>query len=271
MRVVKILPQGAYLDGGGHGEILLPGRYVAKDVKKDDALEVFVYLDSEDRLVATTETPYAMVDECAYLKVVAVNRVGAFLDWGLPKDLLVPHNEQKSPLEVGKSYVVYIYWDEETDRIAASTYLDNFLMETSVYYKPGQEVDLLICNQTEFACKAVINQTHLGLLYSNEVFQPIAPGQKLKGYIKAIRPDKKIDLCLQLPGSGKNDDTLEQIKKAILTYLQANNGSSTLGDKSKPDDIYATFHVSKKVYKRALSSLYKDRVIKIEKDRILLV
>ncbi len=271
LRIVKRLPQGIYLDGGKQNEILLPKRYITDELKVDDVIEVFIYLDSEDRLVATTETPYAMVDQCAYLKVVAVNKVGAFLDWGLQKDLLVPHREQKYPFKVGELHVVYIYLDQYSNRIAGTTYLDNYLTETSFYFKTNQAVDLLICSQTKLAYKAVINQTHLGLLYTNEVFQPLRIGQKIKGYIKKIRADKKIDLCLQVVAAGKKDQTLEMVKKSIVTHLIANQGSSTLSDKSSPEEIYTTFHVSKKVFKRALSSLYKERVILLERGKVSLI
>ena len=271
LRIVKRLPQGIYLDGGKQGEILMPKRYVTDDHKVDDVIEVFIYLDSEDRLVATTETPFAMVEEAAYLKTISVNKVGAFMDWGLQKDLLVPHNEQKHPFRVGESYVVYLYLDDRSNRIAATEYLDQHLSESSFYYKENQAVDLLIRSQTDLAYKAVINQSHLGLIYTNEVFQPLSIGDKVKGYIKKIRPDKKIDLCLQLEKENKKDDALDKVKKAIITHLIANEGSSTLSDKSQPEDIYKTFKVSKKIYKRALSSLYKERLILIEGESIRLV
>ena len=271
LRIVKRLPQGIYLDGGKQGEILMPKRYVTDDHKVDDVIEVFIYLDSEDRLVATTETPFAMVEEAAYLKTISVNKVGAFMDWGLQKDLLVPHNEQKHPFRVGESYVVYLYLDDRSNRIAATEYLDQHLSESSFYYKENQAVDLLICSQTDLAYKAVINQSHLGLIYTNEVFQPLSIGDKVKGYIKKIRPDKKIDLCLQLEKENKKDDALDKVKKAIITHLIANEGNSTLSDKSQPEDIYKTFKVSKKIYKRALSSLYKERLILIEGESIRLV
>ena len=271
LRIVKRLPQGIYLDGGKQGEILMPKRYITDEHKVDDAVEVFIYLDSEDRLVATTETPFAMVEETAFLKVISVNKVGAFMDWGLQKDLLAPHSEQKYPFRIGESYVVHLYLDDISNRIVASEYLDQHLSESSFYYKEDQEVDLLICSQTEFAYKAVINQSHLGLIYSNEVFQPLSVGQKIKGYIKKIRPDKKIDLYLQLADSNKKDDTLEKVKKSIVTHLIANKGGTIPSDKSSPDDIYAMFNVSKKVYKRALSSLYKERMILIEGEKVHLV
>jgi predicted RNA-binding protein (virulence factor B family) len=270
LRIVKRLPQGIYLDGGKQGEILLPNRYVTDELTVDDVLEVFIYLDSEDRLVATTETPYAMVDECAYLKVIATNKVGAFMDWGLQKDLLVPYTEQKIPFKEGESHVVYLYLDEQSNRIAATTYLDNHLSETSFYFKENQPVDLLICSQTSLAYKAVINQTHLGLLYTNEVFQPLLVGEKIKGYIKKIRTDKKIDLYLQIAGKDKKNQDLDVVKKSIVTHLIAHQGRSTLSDKSSPEDIYATFHVSKKVFKRALSSLYKERIILLEGNKVSL-
>ena len=271
LRIIKRLPQGLYLDGGKQGEILLPKRYITDEHEVDKAINVFIYLDSEDRLVATTETPYAVVDECAYLKVISTNKVGAFMDWGLQKDLLIPHQEQKHPFRLGESHVVYLYLDDRAQRIAGTEYLDSYLDETSVYYKESQAVDLLICSETELAYKAVINQSHLGLLYRNEVFQPLVIGQKIKGYVKKIRPDKKIDLCLQLTGETKKDDAISTLKQAIIMHLSANKGSSTLSDRSSPESIYATFHVSKKVYKRALSSLYKERKIEIKKDAIYLV
>ncbi|MCK5903246.1 MAG: GntR family transcriptional regulator [Cocleimonas sp.] len=271
LRIIKRLPQGLYLDGGKQGEILLPKRYITDEHEVDKAINVFIYLDSEDRLVATTETPYAVVDECAYLKVISTNKVGAFMDWGLQKDLLIPHQEQKHPFRLGESHVVYLYLDDRAQRIAGTEYLDSYLDEISVYYKESQAVDLLICSETELAYKAVINQSHLGLLYRNEVFQPLVIGQKIKGYVKKIRPDKKIDLCLQLTGETKKDDAISTLKQAIIMHLSANKGSSTLSDRSSPESIYATFHVSKKVYKRALSSLYKERKIEIKKDAIYLV
>ena len=266
LQIIKQVHFGVYLDGGGI-EVLLPKRYVPKGCKLHDYLDVFVYVDSEDRLIATTDTPYAQVDECAYLKVVSVNRIGAFLDWGLSKDLFVPRNEQVKPLVTGKSYVVYIYLDHETDRIAASTKLRDFLNETSVYYKAGQAVDLLICAKTDLGYKAIINNTHFGLLYKNEIFQEISIGQKITGYIKHIREDKKIDLSLQR-SAGEERDALTA---KILADLKQRGGISNLTDKSPPDAIYRQFAVSKSNYKKALGRLYKQRLIRIEKTRIVLL
>lgn len=267
MRVVKEVNFGVYLDGEELGEILLPKRYVPKNCKVDDLLEVFLYRDSEDRLVATTKKPYVMVDECAYLKVVDVNRVGAFLDWGLEKDLFVPHSEQNGRMQVGRSYVVNVYLDEETDRIAATAKLDGWLSEEGVYFKPGQKVDLLICGRTDLGYKAVINHTHLGLIFENEVFQPLKYGQRVSGFIKNIRDDHKIDLSLQLHPNQSRDALMDQ----ILEYLQQHNGVSTITDKSPPDTIYQEFGVSKASFKKALGRLFKLKRILITKDKITLL
>jgi uncharacterized protein len=267
LQVVKSLDHGIYLDGEDLGEILMPSRYVPENCEIGDFLEVFIYLDSADLLLATTEAPYVMVGECAYLKVVDVNQAGAFLDWGLPKDLLVPYGEQISPLKIGQSYTVLAYLDENTNRIAATQKLDSRLREEAQYFKPGQAVDLLIFGKTELGYKAVINNTHIGLIYKNEVFQTLTHGEKLKGFIKAIREDKKIDLCLQLPGKDARDD----LNTRILNHLKKNDGESSLTDKSSPEDIYKCFSVSKKNYKKALGTLYKKKLILIAKDKITLL
>ena len=267
MRVVKKLDFGVYLDGKELGEVLLPTRYIPDTCKINDEIVVFLYKDSEDRLIATTETPYVMVDECAYLKVVDINKVGAFMDWGLPKDLFVPYSEQNGRMEVGRSYVVNVYIDDITERITATAKLDGWLSEEGVYFKPFQPVDLLIYGKTDLGYKAVINHTHIGLIYENEVFQPLKYGQRIPGYIKAIREDRKIDLSLQLPASETRDALMEK----IIDHLKKKGGVSNISDKSIPDVIYQEFAVSKKNYKKALSRLYKQKLIKIEKDRITLL
>ncbi len=268
LKVVKRLPFGAYLSAGSSDEeILLPKRYEPENCKAGDLLKVFVYYDSEDRLIATTETPLAQVDECAYLKVVDVNKVGAFLDIGLMKDLFVPFAEQETRMKVGESYVVCIYLDEHTGRIMASSKLDKYLLETTQYHQANQEVDLLIYAETEMGYKAVMGTNYIGLLYKNEIFQLLKIGDKVKGYIKEIRTDKKIDLTLQLPSEKTRGDLANQ----ILDYLEGQGGSSSLGDKSSPEEIYTQFKVSKKAYKKALGALYKRKLIVIEKDSIRLV
>ena len=268
LQVVKEVPFGVYLDADEHGTILLPGLYVPKPCAIDDWLDVFVYADSEDLLIATTLTPKAMVGECAYLKVVAVNKTaGAFMDWGLSKDLLVPFNQQQRPMEEGRSYVVYIYLDESTQRIAAASKLSHYLQEESTDFTPQQSVDLLIASRTDLGYKAVIDGSHLGLIFASEVFQPLKMGQQVKGYIKAIREDGKIDLSLTLPGKEARDSLTEK----IMAYLESHDGVTRLTDKSPPEAIYKTFGVSKGQYKKALGRLYKQKLILIEKQKITLL
>jgi predicted RNA-binding protein (virulence factor B family) len=228
-----------------------------------DALDVFVYVDSEGHLAATTTVPLAQVDDIAWLKVVSLNYVGAFLEWGLPKDLLVPFSEQHHEMEVGTSYLVKVFLDTQ-DRIAATTKIDRFIADESVDFVVGQKVSLIIADKTDLGTKAIINHSHWGMLYQNELFQTIQKGQKLDGYIKQIRDDLKIDLSLHQPGYGK----VEALTDKILAKLQENNGELMLSDKSSPDAIYALFGVSKKVFKQAIGALYKDRLIDLNKNSI---
>lgn len=267
LRVLKQVDFGLFLDGEKYGNILLPKRYVPAAVKIGDELDVFIYLDSDDCIIATTLTPKVMVGQCANLEVKDVNAVGAFLDWGLPKDLLVPYNEQLKPMEVGRSYVVYVYLDAHTSRITASSRLSHHLEERASGLKVQQEVDLLICGRTDLGFKAVINNTHLGLIFRDNAPRTLLYGEKLKGYIKEIRPDRKIGLSLQ-PVNSKVRDELTDV---ILKFLKENGGVSTLTDKSEPEDIYAQYKVSKGIYKNALSKLYKERKILITKEKITLV
>lgn len=273
LRVVKRLPFGCYLSPGSNRkgfdleEILLPKRYEPEGVKVDDLIKVFVYFDSEDRIIATTETSLAQVDECAYLKVTDVNKVGAFMDIGLMKDLFVPFAEQEKKMDVGESYVVHVHQDEHSDRMLASSKLDKYLLDESHYHKTGQEVELLIYAKTDLGYKAVIGSTYQGLLFDNEIFQTINIGAKLKGYIKEVREDKKINLTLQLPSEKTRGDLANQ----ILDFIKEQGGSSTLTDKSSPDEIYSKFKVSKKSYKKALGALYKRKMILIEKNKISLI
>ncbi len=265
--VIKIVDFGVYLDGKQLGEILLPSRYVPQGCKLSDWITVFIYRDSDDLLIATTELPLARVGECACLKVTDITGIGAFLDWGLPKDLLVPYNMMYRPMQLEQSYVVYLMLDPQTDRIVATSKLDEVLREESDDFVPKQEVDLLIWGQTDLGYKAVINNTHLGLIYKNEVFKPLRYGQRLKGYIKAIRPDNRIDLSLQQSFR----QTLDELSQKIIDDLTAKGGTSKLTDKSPPEEIYYKFGVSKKAFKKTLGKLYKDRLIVIEKDQITLV
>lgn len=266
LRVIKEVDFGVYLDGGPEGEILMPIRYVPKDCQVGDYVDVFLYLDSEDRLVATTEKPYAQVGEFSMLRVKSVNKIGTFLDWGIMKDLLVPFREQKVTMTEERSYLVYIYVDEETRRIVASAKLNKFLDKSVPDYVVGQEVDLVIESETDLGYKAIINNKHWGILYENEVFEQLAKGLKLKGYIKKIRTDNKIDLSLQPIGYEKVDP----IAQMILDQLKKDGGFIAVSDKSDAEKVYQVFGVSKKAFKQAIGSLYKKRLITIGTDGIRL-
>lgn len=266
LKVLRVVTIGVYLDGDTIGDVLMPKRYVPYGTKEGDEVEVFIYLDSEDRLIATTETPLAMVGDFAFLKVVSVSNYGAFLDWGLMKDLLVPFREQKEKMEKDRSYMVYVYFDDETGRIAASAKIDRFLDNVSPQYQPGDEVDLMIASRTELGYKAIINGLHSGILYYNQVFKPLVMGLKLKGYVAKVREDEKIDLMLERLGYEKMDDLSEQ----VLAVLRDNGGAMQVSDKSSPRDIETWFKMSKKNFKKALGALYKKRLIIIENEGVKL-
>jgi len=265
--VVKEVDFGIYLDGGDLGEILMPKRYVPEGTQPEDTIEAFIYLDSEDRLVATTEKPLAMVDEFALLEVVSVTQVGAFLNWGLPKDLFVPFREQRQPMEEGKKYLVFVYLDTNTKRIAASSKIEQYLDNIPVDYDNDEEVDLIIVNETDLGYNAIIDNSHFGILYKNEVFQPLNPGDRVQGYIKKIRTDGKIDLRLEKIGYEKITTFVDR----IIGELQKNNGFLPLTDKSSPEEIYKTFKISKKNFKVAIGALYKKRFIALEENGIKLL
>ncbi len=266
LNVVKKQGPDVYLDNGTSAKVLLADKKSPESCQVGDALDVFIYVDSEGHLAATTKMPLAQVDDIAWLKVVSLNYVGAFLDWGLPKDLLVPFSEQHHEMEVGKSYLVKVFLDDK-NRIAATTKIDRFIADESVDFEVGQKVSLIIADKTELGFKAVVNNTHWGLLYQNELFQPLNRGQKLDGYIKQIREDGKIDLNLNQPGYGK----VVSLTDNILNKLKENNGALMLSDKSPPEAIYSTFGVSKKVFKQAIGALYKKQLINIDKNGIKLV
>lgn len=267
LRILKRTDIGLFLDGDCYGEILLPRRYVQDSMQPGDVIEVFVYNDSEDRIIATTDRPRAQVGECAYLKVVGTSKFGAFLDWGLPKDLLVPFSEQQKPMQKGYSYAVYIFVDQASQRIAASTKLESWLSSEGSDFKPRQAVDCLIYGKSDLGFKAIIDGSHLGQFFESETFRPLHFGESVRAYIKQVRKDGKIDLMLQLPSQLERD----QLSDAIVEHLRQNDGVSELTDKSPPDDIYRTFGVSKANYKKALGQLYKQRRIAIEKHQISLL
>jgi predicted RNA-binding protein (virulence factor B family) len=264
LKIKRKRDYGVHLDGGESGDILLPKKYVPEKCQPGDEVEVFVYADEENRLRATTQKPKATVGQFVTLQVVANAWSGAYLDWGLQKDLLVPKKEQLAKMEKGKSYVVYVFLDEKTNRITASSKLEKFLNQQPPQYKDGEEVDLIIYDQTKMGYKAVVNNAHVGMVYKNEVFQKIVIGRQLKGYIKKIREDNKIDLILQKPGFHGVDD----VSQAILQKIKDHGGRIAVTDKSRPEDIYSLFGVSKKIFKKAIGALYKRRLIVIDANGV---
>jgi uncharacterized protein len=266
LQVVRRVDAGLFLAAEDDAAILLPKRYIPRGapVEVGDWLEVFVYLDSEDRLIATTETPKVQVGEFASLKVVDITPVGLFLDWGLPKDLLLPHSEEQRPLQVGDYCVVYVFLDARKGRITATARLDRYLDKTTPRYRVGQEVDLLLTGATELGFKAIINNQHWGLIHKNELFRFVRSGMRERGYIRELRPDGKISLSLQPLGQQASGSLAEQ----ILSRLQAEGGVLAVSDKSAPELIARYFGVSKGNFKKAIGSLYKAGRIVIHDDRI---
>ncbi len=265
--IVRLDKKGAYFDGGAMGDIFMEKELVPQDAKEGDTLDVFVYPDSSDNLIATTERTLAMAGEFALLDVVSVNKIGAFLDWGLPKDILVPFREQQNPMVEGRSYVAFVFVDHDTNRMIASTKLDEFLGIEPHSFKEADEVDLIIFKRTELGYKAIINNKQQGVLYKTEIFQQLAIGERTKGYIRKIREDGKIDLILHKPGYEKVDN----VSKQVLDKLNEANGFIELNDKSTTQEIYRTFSISKKTFKKAVGALYKERLITIEEGGIRLV
>jgi uncharacterized protein len=267
LKVVKEVEFGVYLDGGSDGEILMPRRYVPENCQIGDVVKAFIYSDSEDRLIATTETPFVQVGEFACLEVVEVNDIGAFLDWGLVKNLMVPFREQKLKMQEGRRYPVFVYVDFDSQRITASAKIEKFVDEGEPELEVGQEVDLLVYKKTDLGWKAVINQQYTGMLYDNELFQTIYTGDLLKGFVKQIRPDFKIDLMLQKPGFEKIDDFSIRLHEE----LKAADGFLPFTDKSPAEELYNRFGVSKKTFKKAVGDLYKKRMITLEEGGMKLV
>ncbi len=266
LKVVKKVDFGLYLDGGDDGEILMPIRYVSEETAVGDEVTVFVYLDSEDRIIATTEQPKAKVGEFAYLEVKAVNRFGAFLDWGLTKDLMVPFREQKVKMEQGQWHLVFIYIDLDTDRIAASAKLDQFLDNVAPEYKDGDEVKIMVAGRTDLGYKVIINELHWGVIYANEVFKTLNRGEVYTAYIKKVREDDKIDVSLQKPGFAKVDSLQEQ----IMAALNESGGFLPVNDKTDAQVIYDMFGCSKKSFKMTIGTLFKQRKIVIDSAGIKL-
>lgn len=267
LEVVREADHGLYLGGEGSNDILLPGSYIPEGCKVGDEIDVFIYRDSEDRIIATTLKPKAIVGEFAFLKVVATTPVGAFLDWGLAKDLLVPFKEQVDKMVNGRSYVVYVFLDEDTDRVVATTKVNRFLSEEAPDLTVDQEVDLLVYRKTDLGFKVIVNDKYSGMIFDNEIFQAIRIGQQLKGFVKQVRPDNKLDLRLQKSGFANIDPVTEK----ILQYLNSHEGKMDITDKSPAEIIYINFGVSKRAFKQAIGNLYKKRIVKIDSNQISLL
>lgn len=267
MTVLRKVDFGIYLDGGDEGEILMPKKYVPQECKIGDEIDVFVYLDQDERPVATTETPLAKVGDFACLQVAWVNEYGAFLDWGLMKDIFCPFREQKMRMLKGNRYIVYITVDEDSYRLMATAKIDKYLNQEPPQYKHGDEVDLLVWQKTELGFKVIIDNQYGGLVYEDQVFRPLTTGDRLKGYIDHIRQDGKIDVTIQPTGRRQ----AEEFSETLLQYLKDNGGHCSLGDKSPAELIADRFKVSKKTYKKAVGDLYKRRLITIGEDGITLV
>jgi Uncharacterized protein conserved in bacteria len=268
LKVAKLVDFGVFLEGEDEALILLPNQYVPPKTQLDDKIKVFIYRDSEDRIIATTLKPKAIVGEFAVLKVKSVTNVGAFLDWGLAKDLLVPFSEQRDKMQVDLSYLVYIYLDNATGRIVATAKIERILRDNEVSYNEGDEVDILVGKRSELGFQVLINDDALGMIYKNEVFGHLKIGDKRKAYIKKVRRDGKIDVSLQQQGY------VNEVPKSgqqILDLLKEEEGFLPLNDKSSPEDIYYTLKMSKKNFKKAIGLLYKQKLITIEDTGIYLV
>ena len=267
LTVVKSVDFGLYLDGGDEGEILLPSRYVPKGARIGDELDVFIYLDQDERLVATTQQPFAKVGDFACLEVSWINEYGAFLNWGLMKDLFCPFREQKKRMELGKAYIVYVMVDEDSYRMMATAKVDRYLDTARPEYKHGDEVDLLVWQKTDLGFKVIVDNRFSGLVYEDQIFTHLTTGDRVKGYIDHIRQDGKIDVTLQPTGRRHT----EEFAETLLEYLKENNGHCDLGDKSPSELIADRFKISKKAYKKAVGDLYRRRLITIDDSGITLV
>lgn len=267
LTIIRETPPGLYLGEDETQVVLLPKKYIKPEFKVGDSIEVFVYKDSEDRIVATTEKPYAEVGQFAYLNVSQVSKFGAFMDWGLEKDLFVPFKEQKYPMSDEYAYVVYVYIDETTQRIVASSKINKFISNDQLTVEQGDEVDLMVYNKTELGFSCIINGKHKGLLYHNDIYHELHLGDELKGYIKLIRENNLIDLSLQKIGFKNVLSSTDM----ILEYLQNHKGFLDLTDKSSPEEIAERFSMSKATFKKSIGVLYRQRKVRIEDDGVHLV
>ncbi len=267
LRITRFTDHGAYLDGGDMGEILMPRAYVTSELRPDDVVRVFVYLDQEERLVATTETPLAVVGDFAFLRVAWVNEHGAFLHWGVMKDLFVPFGEQKMRMEKDRSYIVRVGIDRETMRIVATAKIDKHLLPASTSdYHRGKEVDVLVWQKTPLGFKVIVDNAHAGLIYDNQLFRELRTGDRLKGSIVTVRPDGKLDVSVGRIGKGRFRDFADE----LLSELQAAGGTLPFSDNSSAEEIAARFGVSKKTFKRALGNLYREKKVTLEENEVRL-
>ncbi len=268
LKIAKRATIGLYLADDSGEEVLLPKKYCVEEMKPGDTTRVFVYKDSEGKKVATTLKPKIYIHEFALLKVTAVTGVGAFLDWGLEKELMVPFREQKQKMEEGRWYIVYLDLDKKSDRLYASNRVERFLQNDQISVKDGDEVALVVMQKTDLGYSVIVNHKHKGLIFDNEIFQEIRVGNRLKGYVKKIRDDQKIDISIQAIGfRNVNDSNSELIYKTLIE----NNGFLAINDKSSPDDIYTQFGISKKAFKKSLGALYKQKKVDIQPDGIKLL
>ncbi|WP_330441717.1 CvfB family protein [Flavobacterium sp. C4GT6] len=266
LKIQRDTSVGLYLTDGSK-DVLLPNKYVPRKFEVGDELAVFVYLDHEERLVATTLKPYITLNDFAYLRVSYINKFGAFVDWGLEKDLFVPFKEQARPMEKSKRYLIHMHIDDKTGRLVGSSRTSKFLNNEVLTVEEGEEVDLIISHITEMGINVIINGKHKGLLYKDEVYQDLRTGDRVIGYVKLIRPDNKIDITLQKGGA----DSIEPNAQYILEELRESRGFIRLNDNSHPEDIKTVLKMSKKAFKKAIGSLYKQRLIEIKEDGIHLI
>jgi predicted RNA-binding protein (virulence factor B family) len=260
LKVSRKTDHGFYLLDKLGNEVLLPNAYVTDQIKIDDEIEVFIYTDSEDRLVATTERPYIQLNEFAVLKAIDINRFGAFMDWGLPKDLLVPFSEQSCRMERNKSYLVYLKKDEKTERLVGSNKEHKYVEIKDIPLEPNQEVELLIYQESELGMNAIVDGKYKGLIFNTDIHKPIKIGDKIKGYVNQVRTGGKIDLLLE-PKGYKN--IIDKNSSLVLKKIIENKGSLQLTDKSSPEEIKKILGISKKAFKKTIGNLYKQKMIVI--------
>ncbi len=265
----RVEEQGWYLVDETGDEVLLPNKFVPEGMEKGDDIDVFIFLDNEERLTATTQKPHLNINEFGFLEVMDVNQYGAFVDWGLDKQLMVPYSEQSNDMLEGRKYLVYLYIDEKTDRFVGSNKLNKFLDKEELDVEVGDEVELIIVDETDLGRNVIINNKFRGLIFSNQIFKRLNYGEKTKGYIKAIREeDQKIDIVLERQGY---QNVIEPNAQKVLKYIEDHSGYIPFTDKSDPEDIRLTFEMSKKNFKKAIGSLYKAKKVRLEKDGTYLI